>query len=562
MKILGIHAGHDASAALIVDGKVIADVAEERFNRIKHFAGLPIESIKYCLAAGGLEINDVDYISLPSKNLQPKMNVLFDLKGDAAIQTSFTQKALKLYKEKLKRSDVKPPVYMKFFPLNDASKIRHIDHHLSHAASAYYTSGTNEKQLIFTMDGIGDGASIVIWMGENGKITELKRFGADASLGWFYGNVTEGIGWIHGDGEGKTMGLDPYGNANNCKGVLDKFCPKFKNGELIEPHDFGRTFYWNENGSFQYHLEEAKEIQALVAKYGKEDIAAEAQRVLEREVFNIVLPWIERTGCDFISCSGGIFLNVKLNQRLWECEQVKRQHIYANAGDSGLAVGSALEVYYELNPKAEFFKPEDIYWGPEYSNEYIKEILDARGLRYEYVEEIEAYTAKQLADDKIIGWFQGRMESGPRALGNRSILMSPNKPENKDVINAKVKFREAFRPFCPSLQWEKRDEYLENARDEFFMITSFTCKEDKRAKVPAVVHADNTMRPQTVKKEFNERYWNLINEFGKLTGEYVLLNTSFNTMGEPMINHPREAIRCFFDGGIEVLVLGNYVLKK
>ncbi|NQV54023.1 MAG: hypothetical protein HQ500_12625 [Flavobacteriales bacterium] len=562
MKILGIHAGHDASAALIVDGKVVADVAEERFNRIKHFAGLPIEAIKYCLQSGSLGINDVDYIVLPSKNLQPKMNVLFDLKGDDAIQTSLTHKAVKLYKEKLKRSDVKPPVYMEFFPLKDASKIKHIDHHLSHAASAYYTSGTAERQLIFTMDGIGDGASIVIWEGINGKITELKRFGANASLGWFYGNVTEGLGWIHGDGEGKTMGLDPYGNAENCTGVLDRFCPKFKNGELAEPHDFGRTFYWNENGSFQYHLEEAKEIQGLVPKYGREDIAAEAQRVLEREVFNIVLPWIEKTGCDFISCSGGIFLNVKLNQRLWECEQVKKQHIYANAGDSGLAVGCALQVYYELNPKAEVLRPEDIYWGPEYSNDYVKEILDARGLSYEYVENIEAYTAQLLADDKIIAWFQGRMESGPRALGNRSILMSPNKPENKDVINAKVKFREAFRPFCPSLQWEKRDEYLENARDEFFMITSFTCKEDKRAKVPAVVHADNTMRPQTVKKEFNERYWNLINEFGKLTGEYVLLNTSFNIMGEPMINHPREAIRCFYDGGIEVLVIGNYVLKK
>lgn len=562
MKILGIHAGHDASAALIVDGKVVADVAEERFNRIKHYAGLPVKSIQYCLDYAKIDINDVDYIALPSKYNQPKMNVLFQLQDDQKIKASITQRALKLYKESFNRSEERPPVYMKFFPLNDASKIQYVDHHLAHAASAYFTSGSNEEQLIFTMDGIGDDTAVAIWKGENGKIKQLKKFGREGSLGWFYGNVTEGIGWIHGDGEGKTMGLDPYGNANNCKGVLDRFTPRYENGNLVQPYDFGRSFYWNENGSMQYHLDDAIEIQKLVNKFGKEDIAAEAQRVLEREVFNIVLPWIEKTNCNFISCAGGIFLNVKLNQRLWETEQVKRQHIYANAGDSGLAVGAALEIYHRMNPGKPSYLPEDIYWGPDYDNETIKNILDARGLKYEYVEEIEKYTARLLADNHIIGWFQGRMESGPRALGNRSILMSPIRSENKDIINARVKFREAFRPFCPSLLWEKKDEYMEHARDEFFMITSFTCKESKRAKVPAVVHADNTMRPQTVKKGFNERYWNLINEFGNITGEYVLLNTSFNIMGEPMINHPREAIRCFFDGGIDVLVLGNYVLTK
>jgi carbamoyltransferase len=175
---------------------------------------------------------------------------------------------------------------------------------------------------------------------------------------------------------------------------------------------------------------------------------------------------------------------------------------------------------------------------------------------------VEAYTAERLAEGKIMAWFQGRMESGPRALGSRSILMSANQAENKDIINARVKFREAFRPFCPSLLWEKKDEYLENARDEFFMITSFTCKEAKRKKVPAVVHADHTLRPQTVKQDFNPRFWRLISEFGKLTGEHLLLNTSFNLMGEPIVNHPREAVRCFYDNGLDGLVLGNFVLEK
>ena len=176
---------------------------------------------------------------------------------------------------------------------------------MAHAASAYYTSGSSEKQLIITMDGQGDGVSIGIWRGENGKITPLKKFGSDASLGWFYSNVTEGLGWIHGDGEGKTMGLDPYGNAENCKGVLDGFYPVFENGELVQPHDFGRTYYWNENGSMQFHLEDSIEIEKLVKKYGREDIAAEAQRVLEKESFKIILPWMKKENCDFISCSAG-----------------------------------------------------------------------------------------------------------------------------------------------------------------------------------------------------------------------------------------------------------------
>ena len=188
--------------------------------------------------------------------------------------------------------------------------------------------------------------------------------------------------------------------------------------------------------------------------------------------------------------------------------------------------------------------------------------MKLRHLDYRRVENIEEYAAGQLANNKILGWFQGRMESGPRALGARSILMSANHPDNKDIINARVKFREAFRPFCPSLLWEKREDYLEQARDEFFMITSFTCPEAKRKKVPAVVHADHTVRPQTVKKDFAPRYWNLINEFGKLTGEPLLLNTSFNVMAEPMVNHPGEAIRCFYGTGLDVLVLGNFVVEK
>ncbi|TAK99099.1 MAG: hypothetical protein EPO07_11155 [Verrucomicrobia bacterium] len=562
MNILGIHIGHDSSAALVVDGRIVADVAEERFIRVKHYAGLPIRAVEYCLKCRGLTMADIDAVAIASKGSVPELNFLFDLHGAKEEKKASLGKAVDFARDMLGRPQLKPPLYVKNFPLAPRTEIIHVEHHLAHAASAYYTSGTREKQLIVTMDGVGDDVPIAIWRGENGKITKLQSFEPSGSLGWFYSNVTEALGWWHGDGEGKTMGLAPYGDFTKCQGVLDKFTPKYVKGELVEPHDFGRFCYWHEAGAIQWHFDEAAEIQPLIAKHGREHIAAEAQRVLEEQAKAIIFPWLEREQTRNLSCSGGVFLNVKLNQRIWESGRVARHNIYPNAGDSGLAVGAALYAYYQANPSAPIHPIEDLYWGPEYSAKEIENILKARHLEYRRVDNVEEFAAKKLAENKIVSWLQGRMESGPRALGNRSILMSANRPENKDVINARVKFREAFRPFCPSLLWEKRAEYLQNHRDEFFMITSFTAQKDKWDKVPAVVHADQTLRPQTVKREFNPRFWKLINEFGKLTGEQLLLNTSFNIMGEPIVNNPREAIRCFYDNGLDVLVLGDFVLEK
>lgn len=562
MKILGIHIGHDSSAALIIDGKIVADVAEERFNRIKHYSGLPFKAIQYCLDLNNLRIDDIDIIAVPSKYSMPELNFLFNLTGDKKEKHTKKRQAVAFAERIMNKPTEKAPVYIKNFPIKNSTEIIHVEHHLAHASSAYYTNENREKQLIVTIDGAGDGFSVCLWRGKNRKIEPLKKFDTTASIGWFYSNVTEALGWIHGDGEGKTMGLAPYGNDKKATWKLNSFHPKFKNGELIKPYNYGRHYYWNQFSSFQFHFDDAYKIQELINKYGRENIASEAQRILEEQVAEIIYPWLKKENTNILSCAGGIFLNVKLNQKIWESGKVKKQHIYPNAGDSGLAVGAALYAYYQKFPKTKINIIEDLYWGNEYSNQEIEEILKLRNLSYKYVENIEKYAARLLADNKIIAWFQGRMESGPRALGNRSILMSANKAENKDIINARVKFREAFRPFCPSILWEKKEEYMENARDEFFMITSFTCKENKRNKVPAVVHADNTMRPQTVKKEFNEKYWNLINEFGKITGEYLLLNTSFNIMGEPIINHPREAIRCFYDNGLDYLIMGNFVLKK
>ncbi|KJJ84925.1 carbamoyl transferase, NodU family [Candidatus Omnitrophus magneticus] len=563
MNVLGIHIGHDSSASLISNGKIVADIAEERFTRVKHYAGFPALSISECLEIGGLKISDIDVVAVASSYKQESLDYFFDLKGCKSEKDFLRGMAKFLLKPIMPDRVKRPPLYMKRFPLKSSALICHVDHHTAHAASAYYTSGLEEPQLIITMDGVGDhGISMTISRGEKGKITLLKAFHQNASLGWFYGNVTEALDWHHGDGEGKTMGLAPYGDFTKTRGVLEGFYPKFENGDLVKAHNFGTPCYWNDNGSFQWHFNDADKIKKIVEKYGKEDVSAEAQRILEEEAGKIIYPWLEKEKLSNLSCAGGVFLNVKLNQRVWESGKVIKHHICPNAGDAGLSMGAALKVYHDLNPGSPILGLNHLYLGPAYSNEKIKDILDARNLKYEFVEDIASFTAKLLADNKIVGWFQGRMESGPRSLGGRAILMSPLKEENKDIINARVKFREAFRPFCPSVLIEKGKDYLVRYRPECFMITSFDVQPKKKKAVPAVVHVDGTLRPQTVSRDVHPRYWELIKAFGDKTGEYIILNTSFNIKGEPIICHPREAIRCFYDTGLDYLVMGNYVLKK
>lgn len=565
MKILGVHSGHDSSAAILIDGKIIADVQEERFNRIKHSSNVPINSIQYCLKTAEIEdISDIDYISLSWENNPQGLNTLFGIEKNLSrkekiafeLAKTFFGKSLGMKSEKL-------PVYYPDYTHFNKSKIINNNHHLVHAASAYYTMSSNDKCLIFTIDGAGDNICTAVWIGNGNKIELLQKYYKEASIGWAYSVVTEGLHWIHGDGEGKTMGLAPYGDYSKCKGVLDKYFPIFENEKLIKESELGDSFYWKESGSTQFHFDEAKEVETLIKKYGKENIAAEAQRKLEENVMNLVFGWAKKTGIKKVAFAGGVMLNVKLNQRIWNnrSDIIEEQHIYPNPGDSGLAVGAALLEYYKHN---EFtgYSLKNMYLGPEYSNEYIEKLLKIRKLNYMFVSNPSKKAAEMLAENKIVAWFQGRMESGPRALGNRSILMSPLKSENKDIINAWVKFRESFRPFCPSILYEYKDVYLKDNREELFMITSFDVTEDKKDKIPAVVHVDGTVRPQMVKKDINPKYWDLINHFGKITGEYIVLNTSFNVKGEPIINTPQEAIRCFFDSGLDAIFLGNYLLEK
>jgi carbamoyltransferase len=263
-----------------------------------------------------------------------------------------------------------------------------------------------------------------------------------------------------------------------------------------------------------------------------------------------------------LACAGGVFLNVKLNQRIWYEAELEEHWVFPDAGDSGLAIGAALYAWHKAAQPKIHTRLEHLHYGPSFTNESVRGLLETRQLSCRETEDPAVEAAHMLADSKIVGWFQGRMESGPRALGNRSILMSPIEAGNKNIINTKVKFREEFRPFCPSILAERSDDYLIGAREENFMITSFRVRPEKRGAIPAVVHVDGTLRPQTVKRDINPLYYRLIEHFGRRTGEYAVLNTSFNIEGEPLVCHPREAIRCFYDTGLDVLIIGKFVLEK
>jgi carbamoyltransferase len=565
-KILGIQIGHDSAAALIVDGRIVADVAEERFTRVKNDCSFPLNAIQFCLDHAGIESTDLDAIAIPSRYLHPEVPVFIDIprgalpKEGRSLKSKIKQAVLS-YSSFTAKEKTTLPAYQKPIAVAPGCQFVLVDHHKAHAGSAYYTSGLNdERVLVVTMDGIGDHTAVGIWQGEGNRLKHVKSWGGEASLGWFYSNCTEALGWRHGSDEWKTMGLAPYGKPR--PGSLDGYFPRFSEGRLVQPHDYRGGGRWLDHSAYHYHFSDAYDLKKIAEQLGREDFAAEAQRVFEVQAQEIILPWLKRLNTRHLCAAGGAFLNVKANQNLWYTGELDTQWIYPNPGDAGLAAGAALCAYYENAPAERHERLPDAYLGPAFSNDEIRRILDERGLDYTYEENPSRSAAEYLSENRIIGWFQGRMESGPRALGNRSILMSPLKAEHKDLINRCVKYREAFRPFCPSILRERASDYLVQSRDERFMITSFAVPPEQRSKIPAVVHVDGTARPQLVWADTNPRYYELIKAFGDLTGEHAVLNTSFNVKGEPIVCHPREAIRCFFDTGLDVLFLGNFRLVK
>lgn len=569
MKVLGIHFTHDAAAALVVDGQIIAAAAEERFNRVKHYGYLPIQALRWCLQAGQVSMEDIDYIAVTASLLSPALHLLLQLNEDEVVKAAKAngvslwsrENLMRLLRRRVSLPQV-PPEYISFFKKAPRTPLIQVDHHTAHAASACYTSGFNSGCLAITTDGIGDGVSLAVWKMENGRLQALTRVDGTGSFGWFYGLVTEALGWWVGDGEGKTMGLAPYGNPEGFPDApLAQFIPHYEDGRLVKPVNYGRIGLVRLHDTSHWHFPDAPKVKALIDQYGKEDVAAKAQKLLEEEMLPIVGYWVQREKAKDLATAGGVFLNVKMNQKIVEKELVERFHIFPDAGDAGLAVGAALYVYYDKSRETHTQPLRHVYWGPSYSPTEIESILKLRNLKFRRSANIAGETAELLAQGRIVGWFQGRMEVGPRALGNRSILMDPRRPENKDIINLRVKYREPFRPFCPSLTKEGAHRYLRLSRDEKFMICAYAATEQAAKETPAVVHVDNTVRPQIVGEE-NPKFEAVIREFGRLTGVPAILNTSFNIKGEPIICSPSDAIKCFFDTGMDVLVLDDFLVSK
>lgn len=567
MKILGICSDiFITSAALLENGKVIAGAAEERFNRQKLYRGFPINAIKYCLKEAGCSLEDIDCIALgwnPGLHLKPsslRFGSVVRWRGE--LLHSIPHALLSLAKNK-EVDFVEQALKLG----NKEIKVVYVTHHHSHAANAFLISPFKESAIL-TIDGRGECDTAAFFTGRDNKIEELQTVQLPHSLGLFYGTFTEFLGFTPHSDEWKVMALaGKYFEKN-------RFYKKVK--DLIKLLPDG--MFELDLRYFSYYLADRNHwyLPKFVQAFGpprKEDEElddrhfeiANALQMVSEEVVVHMLNWLhKKTGMENIVVSGGFFMNSVFNGKILEKTKFKKVFISSCPDDSGTSLGAALYVYNHILGHKQREEQVHNYYGPKFSDPEIKETLDKYKIRYTYIEDIEKYTAKLIFEGKIVGWFQGRMEFGQRALGNRSILADPRDPKMKDKVNKAVKYREAFRPFAPSILEDQVPEYFECDKDIRvpFMEKVFMIKSEKRKMIPAVTHIDGSGRLQTVKKQVNPRYYRLIAEFEKLSGIPIVLNTSFNLKGEAIVCTPTDALRTFFSCGLDVLVLGNYVITK
>lgn len=579
MIILGFNAYHGDSAACVVeDGVLVAAVEEERIRRVKHWAGFPSEAIKVCLDLAGIKISDVDFIAV---NRNPKANT------SKKVLSALSGLSPKLVMDRLKNArkirDIKLDLMSDLKVKKDDIKanVYNIEHHIAHLASAFYVSPYS-KSAIVSVDGFGDFVG-AMWGVGNGKSIEVKdRVFFPHSLGLFYLAITQYLGFPKYGDEYKVMGLASYGKPieiNKMKKVLElEDQGRFKLGlEYFTHHIHGAAMTWDGgepvigpvfSPALETLLGPARKKDEPITKH-HENIAASMQATYEGAFFNLLNYVQEQTKDSVLCLAGGCAMNSVANGKIFNNTLFKDVYIQSAAGDAGGAIGAAYYLYHNILEKDRAFVMNDAYWGPGYTGPEIQKIIS------NYQQELNKYavektisdnelcrkTAKEIAAGKVIGWFQGRMEWGPRALGNRSILVDPRKAEMKAVLNSRIKRREAFRPFAPSILIEKVGEYFEESYPDPFMIKVYPVKKEKRNVIPAVTHVDGTGRLQTVNKEDNPLYWKLIKEFENITGVPVVLNTSFNE-NEPIVCKPEEALDCFLRTKMDILVLGPYIIKK
>ena len=547
---------HDSSACIVRDGELLFAVAEERISRVKHDAGFPKNAIQACLDFAGVRAEQLDEVCFGWQTAGPVY--WHDLKCYATGKMPLSylnglNSTLHFLSMWHQESGAKK-FAQQFGPTK--AKMRFVDHHLAHAISAFAYSGLEDAAVV-VMDGRGAWEATTIWRGRNGRLDPVLMIPFPDSVGYFYSEFTEFLGFHSNSDEWKVMGLAPYGKPGvDLSGFIDlKAAPYRIHTKRLATN--GATPF----GGITALLGPARVAESEIDDRHK-NVAYAVQDACETAMMNVVRMAIEKTRCRNVCLAGGVALNSKANGKIIASGLVDNMFVQPAASDDGVALGAALAPYLDDNGKLSNKPMRHGYWGPCFDDDAIESALRTYKLRYTQLPDPAATAAELLSKGKILGWFQGRMEFGPRALGNRSILADPRDPEMNVKVNNAVKFREWWRPFAPSLKKEVAGEYLESATDSPFMILTAQVRPEKRGVIPSVTHVDGSARPQTVEKEINPVYWRLIDEFGKRTGVPVIMNTSFNLRGEAIVHTPTDAIRTFFSSGMDALVIGSFLVEK
>lgn len=565
MNILGInYMGHDASAALLQNGELVAAIEEERFHRYKkHYGGFPVKSIEFCLAEAGIDINELDCIAY---YVNPKDIFSKGMKFSFSPFFSFNNKYLLLsrllylfHAKTLKRR------FKKYFPaFKGKCDLKFVNHHNAHLASAFFASEYEDADIL-SIDGIGEWETTVLATGKDKEITKTKSFYFPDSIGFLYSAVTRHIGFYPNNDEYKVMGLSGYGDKERFKSLFEKIVTFTEDGYKLDSSYFKYGVKWG-----QVSRKFIKECGFEQVEPGSKildihnDMAAAIQTVTEKLGVHLAKILHAQTGNKRLCMSGGVALNCVMNGCILQETGYEEMFIQPSAYDASGSLGSALYAYHQYYDKPRSYKMKHVFYGYQAKEEEIVNVLENFKDDIEFFKSEDVYndTVAEIEKQQIIGWYQDKMEWGPRALGNRSILADPRSREMMDIVNDRVKHREDFRPFAPSCKLEKYKEYFDFPLPSPYMLFICDVQEDKRKVIPAVTHVDGTARFHTVEKEYNKKYWNLLDAFEKKTGVPVLLNTSFNIKGETMVMTPKDAIKCFLGTGIDVLVLENYIIKK
>jgi carbamoyltransferase len=577
--ILGINAFHgDSSACLLIDGKLVAAAEEERFRRIKHWAGFPSEAIAWCLRDSGLTLSQVDHVAInqdSSANLGKKVAYTLLKRPDLSL-------VLDRIRNKRERDGIDTHLARAFPHQPFRGKLHPVEHHVAHLSSAFHVSPFDEA-VVVSVDGFGDFASAAWGYGKGTEITVDERVYFPHSLGIFYQALTQYLGFPNYGDEYKVMGLAPYGKPEFI-GATRQIVNLESNGEFsLSPQYFRhikeKVEYEWENGSPSVGTLFTPALESLLGPARKKDdpleqkhkdIARSVQAMYEEAFFNLLNALHKKHGGDAVCVAGGCGMNSVANGKITMHTPFKRVYVQSAAGDAGGAIGAAYSVHHSLGG-SRAAPMLHAYLGPGCDAKEIDALLDARkaevaeaGCTVERVDDeasLCAQTARAISEGKVVGWFQGRMEWGPRALGNRSILGDPRRADMKDILNLKIKRRESFRPFAPSVLREAVPEWFELDGDVPFMMQVYPIRAEKHAAIPAVTHVDGSGRLQTVEQATNPRYYRLISAFNALTGVPMVLNTSFNE-NEPVVCKPVEALDCFLRTKMDMLVLGDVVVRR